>query len=401
MSIIANPPYIRHHRIDIETKTFLKNLCLKITGFKIDGRAGYHIYFLLQALNHLEKYGKLAFIMPADTCEGVFADKLWHWITEHYFLEGVIAFDEKATPFPRVDTNALIFLIRNEKPQNHLYWIKVNESNTDELLQLIKSNFIFNHITSCIVITKRDLKEALKTGLSRPEQNTKEYKYHLFDFAKVMRGIATGENKFFLLTKAQIEEHGIPDKYIKLVIGKTRYVNGDILTTKDMEQLERESKPIFLLSIVDSYDELPNQLINYIKKGVELNIHNNSLIKQRNPWFKMEKREIPDILFAYLGRKNIRFIKNEARVIPLTGFLCVYPKYNDKIFIDNLWKALNHPETIKNLKLVGKSYGSGAVKVEPRKLEALPIPESVVGQYKLNGQHQDREIQQFLNYKSE
>ncbi|HNC43012.1 MAG TPA: hypothetical protein PLU80_02455, partial [Acidobacteriota bacterium] len=33
-----------------------------------------------------------------------------------------------------------------------------------------------------------------------------------------------------------------------------------------------------------------------------------------------------------------------------------------------------HPETIANLALVGKSYGSGAIKVEPRALEKLQLP---------------------------
>ena len=76
-AIVANPPYIRHHRIDDETKILLKQLSASITGDTIDGRAGYHIYFLIQALNLLEQDGKLAFIMPADTCEGKFAKNLW------------------------------------------------------------------------------------------------------------------------------------------------------------------------------------------------------------------------------------------------------------------------------------------------------------------------------------
>src|SRR3972149_1226588 len=114
-SIIANPPYIRHHRIDEKTKIFLKQLSVSITGYAIDGRAGYHIYFFIQALNHLEKDGKLAFIMPSDTCEGKFAKNLWKWISSTFCIEAVITFDESATPFPNVDTNAIVFLIKNSK----------------------------------------------------------------------------------------------------------------------------------------------------------------------------------------------------------------------------------------------------------------------------------------------
>ena len=40
-------------------------------------------------------------------------------------------------------------------------------------------------------------------------------------------------------------------------------------------------------------------------------------------------------------------------------------------------RAVNAPETIRNLRLVGKSYGGGAIKVEPRNLERLAIPEAL------------------------
>ena len=83
-------------------------------------------------------------------------------------------------------------------------------------------------------------------------------------------------------------------------------------------------------------------------------------------------------LFAYLGRRNVRFIKNEAGIVPLTGFLCIYPHSNDEKYIERLWEILQHPDTISNLQLVGKSYGSGAIKVEPRSLERLPINSNLV-----------------------
>lgn len=108
-----------------------------------------------------------------------------------------------------------------------------------------------------------------------------------------------------------------------------------------------------------------------------------SLIQQRKPWYKMEQRKVPPLLFAYLGRRNTRFIKNEAGVLPLTGFLCVYPIHDDQKYTNSLWQALNHPDTLENLKLVGKSYGSGAIKVEPSNLNRLPIPEHIVAQFNL------------------
>ena len=74
--------------------------------------------------------------------------------------------------------------------------------------------------------------------------------------------------------------------------------------------------------------------------------------------------------------------------------MCVYPLYNDEMYITNLWQALNDIETIQNLKLVGKSYGSGAIKVEPRNLDKVPIPEHIVDKYNLNRQKSESKTQQ-------
>src|SRR5213078_2383428 len=109
-AIVANPPYIRHHRLSPSVKARLKALSAHILGTNLDGRAGLHIYFLIRALQLLKEGGRLAFIMPADTCEGIFAPTLWKWITTNYNLEAVVTFMPGASPFPNVDTNPLIFL---------------------------------------------------------------------------------------------------------------------------------------------------------------------------------------------------------------------------------------------------------------------------------------------------
>jgi len=319
--------------------------------------------------------------MPADTCEGKFAKNLWKWISEKFCVEGVIIFDENATPFPNVDTNAMVFLIKNSEPSETLHWVKCNKAHSSDLLNFVSSNFKYKKFND-MEVTTRQLKEGIATGFSRPEQNHNGFKFYLNDFATVMRGIATGSNEFFFLTAQQVEELSIPKEFLKRAVGRTRDASESILTGKDIEQLEKENRPTFLLSI-NGHDKLPKTLNNYLKIGEEMGLPNRSLIQQRKPWYKMEKRKVPPLLFAYLGRRNTRFIKNEAGVLPLTSFLCVYPVYDDQEFVEKLWQALNHPDTLENLKLVGKSYGSGAIKVEPGNLNRLPIPEHIVKQFDL------------------
>lgn len=371
-AIVANPPYIRHHRLSATVKLELKKFGARLIGTPLDGRAGLHVYFLMRALQLLEKGGRLAFIMPADTCEGIFSSTLWEWITSNYCLDAVVTFAPEASPFPRVDTNPIIFLIRNSEPSAHFQWAKCFEPETEQLKTWMASDFTF--AGDALRVVQRQLREGLATGLSREpldEQNTGPI---LADFAKVMRGIATGANEFFFLTVQQVTKLNIPDEFLIPAVGRTRDVDGDKFDIEDLDELNARGRPTRLFSLDGRpVDCFPLAVREYLKHGEALGLHERTLIATRRPWYKMEVRPAPPILFSYLGRRHARFIRNSAGVVPLTGFLCVYPRQHDSIFISRLWEVLRHPETIANLGLVGKSYGSGAIKVEPRALERLPL----------------------------
>lgn len=377
-AVVANPPYIRHHRLSQEQKNQFRKISLMNLGDTLDGRAGLHIYFLIQALSLLDKGGRLAFIMPADTCEGVFSKKLWNWISKKFRIEGVVTFEHKATPFPGVDTNALIFLIKNEKPQEKLKWVKCLVPQSKELFEFLK-NGLAGKSYKDLDIHERDLIEALSIGFSRAPRADHDFEYTLADFARVMRGIATGANEFFFLTREKAKEVGIPDKFLLPAVGRTRDAEGAYLTRETLIKLEAKGRPTLLFFPNGSrWEDMPESVKNYIHEGEKLGLAKRPLISTRQPWYKMEVREVPPLLFAYLGRRNARFIRNTAGVVPLTGFLCIYPRSNDEKFIEKFWKILEHPDTISNLQLVGKSYGAGAIKVEPRALEKLPITKGLV-----------------------
>lgn len=393
-AIVANPPYIRHHRLSVSTKAKLRELSQRILGFIIDGRAGLHIYFLIQALHLLQPQGRLAFIMPADTVEGIFANKLWAWITTHFHLECVVTFSPEATPFPNVDTNALVFFIKNELPTNELLWVHVKEPYSTDLKVFVHSGFSTTQ-TPSLTILKRDIQEALQTGLSRPPIG-QNFTYTLADFANVMRGIVTGANTFFFLTRKRAKELGIPDEFLKPAIGRTRDVEGSSITQETLHNLEQKGRPTLLFSPDGrKLQDFPKAVQDYLRYGETLELHKRILIRTRTLWYKMEQRIVPAFLFAYLGRRNARFIRNDAHVVPLTCFLCVYPHSDDETFLKKLWNILSHPDTVKNLSLVGKSYGAGAIKVEPRSLEKLPIPDHLIEKYRLASKLEKKQLTLF------
>ncbi|HEX5387504.1 MAG TPA: N-6 DNA methylase [Gemmatimonadales bacterium] len=378
-AIIGNPPYIRHHRISAADKAALARFSAALLGRPLDGRAGLHVYFLLRALTLLEPGGRLAFILPADTCEGVFAGALWQWIARGYRLDAAVTFEPAATPFPGVDTNALVVLIEHSAPAPRVRWVRCAERT------MSLSRWIARGMQAAgapgLTLVDRDLDEALRTGLSRAPCDGMRDSVQLGALARVVRGVATGANEFFFLTAARASALGLPGEFLSPAIGRTRDLDtGDVLERKALARLDAAGRPTLLLAIPPlPAAGLPSAVRAYIAQGEARRLHERPLIRTRRPWYRMERREPPPFLFAYLGRRNARFVRNAAGAVPLTGFLCVYPRHTDPRSLERLGRALAHPTTLANLKLVGKSYGGGAIKVEPRALERLPIPRALLG----------------------
>lgn len=374
-AVISNPPYIRHHRLGADRKLELKQLGLDHLGFSLDGRVGLHIFFLLKCLAQLAPGGRLAFLLPADVCEGISSSAFWNRICQQYRLVAAMTFADEAAPFPTVDTNAMVFLFIKEKPQENILWLRVCERNAGAISTALDGCKSSNAVT----VHRRKLTEAVKTGLSRPARAQNNFGTPLSHFAKVVRGIATGGNEFFFLTREQLSSHNLPERFFRRAIGRTRDCPASRLKPADLDRLEGAGRATWLLNLTDEAGgKLPQPLQAYLEIGEQAGLPDRSLIKTRRPWYKMEKRTPPPILFAYLGRRDCRFILNEAGVVPLTGFLCVYPWDTTQAEVKKLWRVLNHPDTLANLSFVSKSYGGGALKTEPRQLDQLEIPQSVL-----------------------
>jgi hypothetical protein len=255
--------------------------------------------------------------------------------------------------------------------------VKCQRQNSEELISLLSGDSRRQNET--IEVYQRGIEEALSTGLSRAPAQEAADRYTLGDFASVMRGIVTGDNDFFFMTMSRAKELGIPESLLVTAVGRMRDIEGELFSREDVERLEAHGRPTRLLNVNGlSFDQLSSTVQAYLKEGVRRGIDKKALIRTRKPWYRMETRRIPPIMFAYLGRRNARFIRNLADVVPLTCLLCVYPRHADTEFVEHLWKVLSHPQTINNLRMVGKSYGGDAIKVEPRALERLPLPDELV-----------------------
>jgi adenine-specific DNA-methyltransferase len=104
------------------------------------------------------------------------------------------------------------------------------------------------------------------------------------NFAKVVRGIATGGNEFFVFDSEKAREHQIKDAYLLPTICKATDAKGPFFTQQHFETLVRNGRPAFLLNAASS--QAPDQAVmHYLESGKEAGIHLRHLTAHRTPWY--------------------------------------------------------------------------------------------------------------------
>jgi adenine-specific DNA-methyltransferase len=373
-AIIANPPYVRHHRIPGEVKDICQDIAREAIGTTLDRRAGLQVFFLLKALLGLAPGGRLSFLVPADVVEGVFAEALWRGICAKWRLVGVCTFDQSAEAFPGVDTHALVLYLENSAPRttyDRLVWSGPPDDSFAEAVDEWQNG----RSGAGLRVTSRGVAVGIGVGITRSSHNATTEGVAFSRLGRVMRGIATGDNSFFCFTRKEITEAGLNPRDFRRCIARVGDLDGDVVTSALLRKLDAKGRPTYLLNLTGASD-LDCATARYIGTGVASGLSLRPLVSTRNPWYIMEQREVPPILVAYFGRRTERFIANTSSAVPLTGFLCVYPAAD----VDGsaLLVALNHPDTGRCLADVGKSYGRGATKIEPGSLRKLIVPTSAL-----------------------
>ena len=212
----------------------------------------------------------------------------------------------------------------------------------------------------------------------------------LGDYFFVKRGIATGDNGFFILDEESALRHNIPSRFLRPILPGPRYVKVDrIKSDNGIPDLGRK---MFLFSCDLPKEDLRKDyptVWQYICDGEARGVNEGYICSRRTPWYSCEKRDAAPIVVPYMGRgadggRLFRFILNESDAITTNGYLMLYPKMDfaeklkNRTALVSVWKALNGipPETLVSS---GRTYGGGLHKLEPRELMRAPACDAISG----------------------
>lgn len=380
-AIVCNPPYTRHHHLPEAYKSSWAAVMKQEYGIRLSRFSSLFAYFFVQATRMLAPGGRLAFITPATVFEASYSRQVKAFIRQQLHLRAIITFDEALSVFEGVDTAACITLV--EGPQTPIgeraVHVQIHQwPGVEPVLQVIEQgNAVATDWGTCREIDLSTLEPRRKwtvIGWENARFDNETF-VPLSNIARIMRGIATGANDFFVLSDSEVAEWGLDEANLRPVLTKTREAPGYAFSQADFDRLGQEGKKRWLLYLTGPVTPGTAEA-RYIQHGQARSLHERSLVKTRSLWYAMEQRDPAPIYFTYLSRKRSRFISNQANVLALNVFLCIYPIptiSQDETMLKALLATLNSLVAKDSLRHVGRTYGGDTIKIEPREMDQLPV----------------------------
>ena len=369
--LLTNPPYIRHHHIENNFKNMLQNKVIRQIGIKISALAGMYCYFMILSTSWLKNDGIACWLVPSEFMDVNYGKALKAYLLQQVELLHIHRFNEADLQFDDALVSSCIVVFRNRKPKisHKIVFSSRGTINNPEMSKQVDS-----------LQLKTDAKW---TMLFKQEIRNEETKAMIGDFFNVKRGIATGDNDFFILDEKTISQYEIPSVFLRPLLPSPRYIKGDRVNSEN--GLPILSRRQFLFSC-----NLPEYLLKekyptvwrYILSGMERGVQNGYICRHRTPWYSCEDRDPASIIVPYMGRSEtgnrlFRFILNMSKAITTNVYLMLYPKppyiecLKDEQMLTEIWRMLNAIPT-DTLSSNGRCYGGGLRKLEPRELMHTP-----------------------------
>lgn len=372
--LICNPPYVRHHHLTGADKVRLQEAA-RAAHVDLSGLAGLYCYFMALAHDWMSEGGVAGWLIPSEFMDVNYGRALKAYLLREVTLLHIHRFDPNDVQFDDALVSSAVVWFKKVKPPA-VHAVTFSYGGTMQKPALSKA------------VSARDLECANKwTRFPKQEVEEKHDGYRLGDLFAIKRGLATGDNGFFILDEDKARSLKLPHEFLRPILPSTRYIKANEINA-DAAGVPLLDKRLFLLDCDRPENEVKRDypaLWAYLQTGVD-HVATRYLCSSRRFWYAQERRAPAPIVCTYIGRSDhdgrpFRFLLNNSKATATNVYLCLYPQpmlanrlrqLPDALRL--LWQALNaiSKETLLGN---GRVYGGGMHKLEPKELANVPADE--------------------------
>jgi len=402
--VVANPPYIRQENVGEREKGKIKKLIegefrtVSIGGARrekeivlIHENSDIYVYFYMHGLAFLRNGGRLGFISSTKWLEVQYGEAFQHFLLDNARVLYVIEFDRAMFPDAEVNTEVTILerldgeKYRQQREENKVKFVRINRAiPMDRLLERIqKEERADDEDLRITTIGQGDLIPGKWSLYLRAPPVYYELVKHpklkpFQSVAKILYGLKTGYDPYFILDEAKVKEWRIERRYLKPCAPPGKKIRGFTIEPEDIHQ------HFFIVHENKSQLRGTNAL-KYIQNGERMDaapskrrrepvpLPEVETIKGREHWYELPDLPVPSIIFPMWFRYSYRPLVNNAKAFANDFYYYIIV---DDEYKETLAALLHSTPTKFFLEVTGRQY-SGMLHIKVYELQGLPIPDPV------------------------
>src|SRR5262252_5457583 len=351
---IGNPPYVRHHNIDEQWKTWFTDTANRF-GFTASKLAGLHIHFFLKTRELAQPGDYGAFITAAEWLDVNYGSLVRRMLADGLGGTAVHIIDPKAQPFADALTTGAITCFRVGNQPSEITMRSLN--SLGDLAPLGRGRTVARH----------ELATAPKWSVFVRERTRAPAGFiELGELFRVHRGQVTGGNDVWIDNDAARE---VPKQYKPFTVTRARELlaaGAELTSNKGLHRV------IDLPADLDALDVDERKAVRrFLAWAKRHGAHEGYIATHRRAWWSVGLRAPAPILCTYMARRPPAFVRNlvKARHINIAHGLYPREPLADAALAAILTYLRRHMSTTG-----GRTYAGGLVKFEPKELERILMP---------------------------
>lgn len=370
-AVIGNPPYVSYHNMfDSQRQVAVK--LGQLGDFKLGRVSSLWAYFVLHGFGFLKIGGRAAWVLPGSLLNSDYGKELLHGITPQFKRVVVISLSQRLFLSEGTDESTEILLCDGWQQGPAQYGVEVRRAATvDKCRQLLSSW----HLQSWkgAALNGRAMFTLFSRGSLSGYYELLEHESvtRLGNIAKILIGIVTGDNKFFVIDKEVAKQNNISPNQLTFIFSKFRFATGLILKASDLLDTYEDGGRCLLVNR-PSIERSASAVKAYLETFPKDLIAKNATFAKRGVWHCPDDGKIPDGFFPYMNHTGPRIVLNDAAKNSTNTIHRLYFKTPITIANKKL-AAISMLTTFSQLsaEIEGRTYGSGVLKHEPS--EAMNI----------------------------
>ncbi|MHA3022035.1 HsdM family class I SAM-dependent methyltransferase [Mycobacterium sp. BMJ-28] len=366
-AVLGNPPYIRYQDFRGQARAQSRRAALQ-AGVSLSGLASSWAAFTVHAALFLRPGARMALVLPAELLSVNYAAPVRKFLFDRFAAVELVMFDEQVFPEAEADVVLLLADGFGGGPSGHavIHRARNAAALTSELAQRHWS--------------PRDPADKWVSGLVGAAPVEQLHLLHdtgrfvtLDQWGDTTLGMVTGNNGFFALSPERVRELGLrPADLLPLSPPGSAHLRGLTLTDAQLRRLGQDGKSIHLFRPGSTASVAAQR---YIDAGYAAGVHLAYKCRVRNPWFTVPLVPPAHLLLTCMNADTPRLVTNRAAAHHLNSVHGVYLR--DEVCAlgqDLLPLAALNSATVLHAEIVGRSYGGGILKVEPREADRWLVP---------------------------